>query len=145
MSRLTQVAYPAPVCRFAYRALTFCGNAFQRTSTHHTRSTEEPVDPSGTPLQPRKNNGYSLSRPYGLGSSPFARRYSGNHFCFLFLRVLRCFSSPGSLRMAYVFSHTMTGLYPSRVPPFGHPWIKARLQLPMAFRSLPRPSSPSCA
>ena len=25
----------------------------------------------------------------------FARRYLGNHFCFLFLGVLRCFSSPG--------------------------------------------------
>ena len=32
---------------------------------------------------------------YGLGSFPFARRYSENHFCFLFLQLLRCFSSPG--------------------------------------------------
>jgi hypothetical protein len=32
----------------------------------------------------------------GLGPCPFARHYSGNHFCFLLLRVLRCFSSPGS-------------------------------------------------
>ena len=32
----------------------------------------------------------------GLGSSPFARRYLGNHCYFLFLRVLRCFSSPRS-------------------------------------------------
>ena len=32
----------------------------------------------------------------GLGFFPFARHYLGNHFCFLFLRVLRCFSSPGS-------------------------------------------------
>ena len=30
----------------------------------------------------------------GLGYSPFARHYWGNHCCFLFLRVLRCFSSP---------------------------------------------------
>ena len=30
----------------------------------------------------------------GLGYSPFARRYWGNHSYFLFLRVLRCFSSP---------------------------------------------------
>ena len=30
----------------------------------------------------------------GLGSSPVARHYWGNHCCFLFLRVLRCFSSP---------------------------------------------------
>jgi hypothetical protein len=33
---------------------------------------------------------------HGLGSSPFARRYLGNRGCFLLLRVLRCFSSPGS-------------------------------------------------
>ena len=33
----------------------------------------------------------------GLGSSHFARRYSGNRVFFLFLRLLRCFSSPGSL------------------------------------------------
>ena len=32
----------------------------------------------------------------GLGSSNFARHYSQNRFYFLFLRVLRCFSSPGS-------------------------------------------------
>ena len=42
-------------------------------------------------LQPRRDR-----NPGGLGYSPVARRYWGNHFCFLFLRVLRCFSSPGS-------------------------------------------------
>ena len=36
---------------------------------------------------------------YGLGSSDFARHYSRNHYCFLFLQVLRCFSSLGSLRI----------------------------------------------
>ena len=41
---------------------------------------------------------------HSLGSSPFARRYSGNHCCFLFLGVLRCFSSPGALLTAYRFS-----------------------------------------
>ena len=35
----------------------------------------------------------------GLGSSDFARHYFRNRFCFLFLRVLRCFSSPGSPRI----------------------------------------------
>ena len=35
----------------------------------------------------------------GLGWSDFARHYSRNHCCFLFLRVLRCFSSPGSPRI----------------------------------------------
>ena len=40
----------------------------------------------------------------GLGSSAFARRYLRNRCFFLFLRVLRCFSSPGSLLYTYVFS-----------------------------------------
>ena len=31
----------------------------------------------------------------GLGCSAFARHYLRNHCCFLFLRLLRCFSSPG--------------------------------------------------
>ena len=39
----------------------------------------------------------------GLGCSDFARHYSRNRFYFLFLRVLRCFSSPGSLLYPYVF------------------------------------------
>ena len=36
----------------------------------------------------------------GLGSFHFARRYFGNRVFFLFLRLLRCFSSAGSQRMA---------------------------------------------
>ena len=35
-----------------------------------------------------------IYKVHGLGSSHFARRYFGNRFFFLFLRVLRCFSSP---------------------------------------------------
>ena len=31
----------------------------------------------------------------GLGCFPFVRHYLGNHYCFLFLQVLRCFSSLG--------------------------------------------------
>ena len=34
----------------------------------------------------------------GLGFSAFARHYLRNHCCFLFLRVLRWFTSPSSLR-----------------------------------------------
>ena len=39
---------------------------------------------------------FNVSAGLGLYCSPFARRYWGNRFCFLFLGVLRCFSSPGS-------------------------------------------------
>jgi hypothetical protein len=45
----------------------------------------------------------TLKRTPGLGSSRFARRYSGNRVCFLFLRVLRCFSSPGLPSAPYGF------------------------------------------
>ena len=45
-----------------------------------------------TPIQQRCN-AYTYM---GLGCSPFARRYSGNRSFFLFLWVLRCFSSPRS-------------------------------------------------
>ena len=47
----------------------------------------------------------------GLGSSAFARHYLRNHFCFLLLRVLRCFSSPRSLPFL-----RMTGLQPAGLP-----------------------------
>src|SRR3954447_23752018 len=45
------------------------------------------------------------ARSTSLGSSLFARHYSGNHCYFLFHRVLRCFSSPGWLSFeCYTFS-----------------------------------------
>ena len=74
----------------------------------------------------------------GLGYSPFARHYSGNHCCFLFLQVLRCFSSlrwpPGLCRDDVPSGH--------RVVPFGDPRVNGYLRLTAAFRSLSRPSSP---
>jgi hypothetical protein len=39
----------------------------------------------------------------GLGSSAFARHYLRNHCCFLFLQVLRCFSSLRLPPYHYVF------------------------------------------
>ncbi len=77
----------------------------------------------------------------GLGSFPFARRYLGNRSFFLFLRVLRCFSSPRCLRLAYFVRRAMPVHCDGRVPPFGHPRFAGYLPLPVAFRSLSRPSS----
>ena len=82
----------------------------------------------------------------GLGSFLFARRYSGNrktskevHF-FLFLRVLRCFSSPGSPHNAMDSRYADGGLL-RRVSPFRYLRINGYLLLPEAFRSLSRLSS----
>ena len=57
-------------------------------------------------LQPRH-----VRKRTGLGSAPFARHYSGYRLFFLFLRVLRCFSSPGSPSLTRVL-----GLQPSGLP-----------------------------
>ena len=76
----------------------------------------------------------------GLGSFPFARRYSGNHCCFLFLRLLRCFSSPGSpcMPMCSAYSGRSSS---GRVSPFRHRRVIGYLLLTAAFRSLSRLSS----
>ena len=76
----------------------------------------------------------------GLGSSAFARRYLRNRCFFLFLRVLRCFSSPGSPPHAMDSRADDCGVH-SRVSPFRHPRIDGYVLLPAAFRSLSRLSS----
>ena len=76
----------------------------------------------------------------GLGSSHFARRYSGNRFFFLFLSLLRCFSSGGS--PSYVMDWRMSTWSLSMwVSPFRNLRIKGYLLLPEAYRSLSRLSS----
>ena len=80
--------------------------------------------------------------PSGLGSSYFARHYSRNRVFFLFLWVLRCFSSPRSPPIHY-FTHVwIISLF--LLIEFPHSDIygyNGYLLLPIAFRSLSRPSS----
>src|ERR1041385_1745143 len=59
----------------------------------------------------------------GLGSSPFARHYSGSRGFFPFLWVLRCFSSPACL------PHPMySDADPSALPLVGFPIRRSRGQ-----------------
>ena len=69
---------------FAYGAVTLYGAPFQASSATVASS----VSPA---LQPRPRLDAD-----GLGWPPFARRYSGGHCCFPFLRLLGCFGSSGS-------------------------------------------------
>ena len=55
------------------------------------------------------------------------------------------FQFPGLSPRAYLIQRGAAGHDPSWVPPFGDPRIKACVPLPVAYRSLPRPSSTSCA
>ena len=88
--------YPPNQKVYVYRAFTFYGLTFQKGSTWFLIFMQV--------LQPRSSLNY-----FGLGYSTFARHYLQNHYCFLFLRVLRCFSSPGLLL-------TVTGLQPAGLP-----------------------------
>ena len=76
----------------------------------------------------------------GLASFAFARRYLRNRSFFLFLALLRCFSSGGSPPHA-MDSRTDAWSLSMRVSPFRHPRIIGYLHLPAAFRSLSRLSS----
>ena len=77
----------------------------------------------------------------GLGSSPFARHYSGSRGFFPFLWVLRCFSSPACLHAGYVFTYGYARITTREFP---HSEILGSMtgqRLPQAYRSRPRPSS----
>ena len=83
----------------------------------------------------------------GLGSSPVARHYWGNHCCFLFLRVLRCFSSPGlPLCLAEITVLQTAGLSHSEIS--GSKVICTSPELIAAYHVLHRlrePRHPPCA
>ena len=78
-----------PAWNFAYRPFTVSGRSFQILQLFL------PVPHRGPATPCRKR--------HGLGCSPFARHYWGNHGCFLFLRILRCFTSPGVAFRPYEF------------------------------------------
>ena len=115
-----------PCSDFAYGAFTSYGRLSQNRSAIFTGTCWQSVTPECTHS--------------GLGSSRFARRYSGNRCFFLFLRVLRCFSSPGSLHTPMDSVHGDRSSS-CRVPPFRDPRIDGYLLLPAAYRSLSRLSS----
>ena len=96
--------------------------------TFHSRQSVRYRGPT-TPARPE---------PRGFGLFPGRSPLLGESLnCFLLLRVLRCFSSPG-------LPPLKADSRPSAcwVVPFGNPRIKGHLHLPAAYRSLSRPSSP---
>ncbi len=93
-------------CRFQLRGSYPLRQAFRMPFAypHSFLLTDRPAERSKKLPQPRMRNPCRVSHTYGLASSGFAHHYSRNHGCFLFLRVLRCFTSPRSLHTAYTFS-----------------------------------------
>ena len=105
---------------FAYGTLTHSGQASQPVQLTRTDTLTDRQIPPTASQQPRARNPCRVSHARGLASSAFARHYSRNHQCFLFLRVLRCFTSPRSLQRPIhsdAGNPTSLGLgYPIRTP-----------------------------
>ena len=103
---------------------------------HWSFLTVRPINSStkAAPQHPMRN-ACQLSHAPGLASSAFARHYSRNHYCFLLLWVLRCFTSPRSLPLPYTFRQRSPDITPVtfEVSPFGHPRITARLPAPQGL------------
>ena len=100
-----------------------------------------------TPIQQRLRAWHCM----GLGYSPFARRYLGNLCWFLFLEVLRCFSSLGYLPYPILFRQ---GYYPIKGSGFPHSDIHGSMSAcdsPWHFGAYPvllrllAPRHPPCA
>ena len=76
-----------------------------------------------------------------MGSSPFARHYSGSRDFFPFLRLLRCFTSPACLHPPYVFRRGYARITTRGFPHSEIRGSKVVQHLTAAYRSRPRPSS----
>ena len=133
---LSLVAYGAVTLYRRSFQIVRLRNRFVTPRRHCSGAKPGPATPPLQRLQTWHND--------GLGCSLFARRYWGNRVCFLFLRVLRWFTSPGWLRHPMNSDGDLEDC-PRGVAPFGDLRVKACLRLTEAYRSLPRPSSPACA
>ena len=121
---------------FAYRALTFFGRPFQdrfarQIATCRSLRINGHLSLS-TPIVPHKSEAcwvwalpFSLAATKGMGlvadeTHVNPRVLSLTRHCFLFLRVLKCFTSPGALPGLH---RDLRGLH-GGVSPFGHRRIK---------------------
>jgi len=88
---------------FVYGAVTLFGRL-----SHTFPLTDRFVTSQYQALQPQK------SKPSWFGLIPVRSPLLGEWF--LFLRVLRCFSSPGALPQTYIFSKRILEVRSSRFP-----------------------------
>ena len=130
-------ACPASQSTVVYRAVTVSGRSFQIVRLATWLVTCRPCGLTGPTTPKCKHSGLGYVRV----RSPL-------------LAESLLFSLPGGTEMVHFPPLPSTGLwiqpgilrnYPEGVSPFGHPRVKACLQLTGAYRSLPRPSSTSSA
>jgi hypothetical protein len=93
---------------FAYRTITVCGGSFQRPSARVGFVTPRCIlKRTRSVLLPRINIGFRATKLTRFRLLPF-RSPLLREYC-IFLEVLRCFTSPACLRLAYVLSQGYSG------------------------------------
>jgi hypothetical protein len=123
---------------FVYGTFTLCGPTSQTVRLACWLITPRPCGPLNPATPPHASVlGFRLFpvRSPLLGESNFLSLPGGTE--------MSHFPPLASTRLC--IQRAMTRHDPRRVPPFGHPRVKAYLQLTEAYRSLSRPSSPSRA
>src|SRR6266567_1929566 len=135
--------------RFRYGYPTRVNLATYRNSQAHsskgTRSLHFSPKAENAPTACRHTVSGAISRPltgalFTFPSRylfPIAHHYSGNRGCFLFLWVLRCFTSPRYLHLPYVFRQGRWAITPNQVSPFGNPRIEVWLPTPRGLSQVP--------
>jgi hypothetical protein len=116
---------PASQPVVVYGAVTLYGRPFQGVRLTNWFLTRRPCGPTGPTTPSCKHD--------GLGWSAFARRYWRNHCCFLFLQVLRWFTSLRCLPPAYEFSRGSSGMSQRGLPHSGIFGSKPVCGLPKLF------------
>lgn len=113
---------------FAYGAVTLCGQTFQKSFATKQICNSHARSPT-TPLPYRQRFGLFPFR------SPLLREL------FLFLRLLRCFSSPRSPCYPMCSGNSTRVLTPGGFPHSDILGYSTCTRFPEAYRSVPRPSS----
>ena len=117
--RVTQ-ELPRRASVFGYGPLTLYGAIFHSLHLTSTLSHRGPTTPA-------VNCWFGLFR--------FRSPLLTESFHFLFLRLLRCFTSPGIAMFVLCIHTNSSRYYPTQVIPFGNPRVKACLPLSEAYRS----------
>ena len=130
---------------FTYGAVTVFGWPFQIILLKLLPSPRILGNPRLYIPRPHDHNAPRLLHDHGLDCFLFARHYWGNRYFLSLPEGTKMFQFSSScphtlLIQVWVIEFTFYG-----VAPFGHLRVKACLQLTEAYRSLPRPSSPSSA
>ena len=141
----TQGPRPRPGRGCAYGAVTLCRRPSQAVRLPPPGARRDRQVPGARPYNPGGANAAARMRPPVWPWPPSARRYSGD--------LAVDFSSSGYLDVSVprvVLPEAMCspkGCQDSswRVRPFGDPRVRGCVPLTADYRSLPRPSSASCA